>query len=74
MKNNIRPINAKVIPVSILAVIGRPMYLATHGKTKPAIDIIEALTIILNNLYKTKTIIINAIKITIVSPVTSMTI
>ncbi len=74
MKNNIRAINAKVIPVSILAVIDKPIYLATHGKTKPAIDIIEALIIILNNLYKTKTTTINTKKITIVSTVTSMTI
>ena len=74
MKNNIKPINAKVIPVSMLATIGKPRCWATHGKTKPAIDIIEAFTITLNNLYKTKTTIINAIKIKIVSTVTSITI
>lgn len=43
MQNKVNPLTANRIPVSMLAVIAKPKYLAIHGNVNEAATIREAL-------------------------------
>ena len=70
----LKPKKANINPVSRLACIGNPTYLATHGKTNVATITREALRMNLRSLYRIKIVTIKATNIKIVPYVTSIAI
>ncbi len=69
-----KPLIANKIPVSKFAVIDKPKYFATQGKTKEAATTKDALIKNFKILYKIKTVIIKPMNIKTVVKVTSMAI
>ena len=74
IKNIPNPKKANNKPVSRLACMGSPTYLATQGRANVATRTREALSMNLSSLYKTKILTIKAKNIKIVPYVISITI
>jgi len=74
MQNSVNPVIANIMPVSKFAVMVKPKYFATQGKTKEAPTIKEALTKNFRSLYRMKTVNTKPINIKIVVKLISITI